>query len=927
MRRFIAYVVMMLTMLSVLVFNTQSVLEGSTNAMEYGKATKLTYALTNRDISVYPNTNYPDLNASGITDLDDDNDIKSKIMSRLEDAGVRNADVELVKGTSNEGYKINVSFTPLSETEKSNVRTLLEFEGVLAIGTVGDDTVYYENSGENGTIFESDGDDVAELVYSGTTPYPAIIINDTTKMDDLITAAKNAAEAHKGDTETESSASTSSSSIAESASRQYFADGDGSEEEETDPNETRLILWNNKTSDDTYDKAYGMNGEYVDEAVKSKVICELDTSNYSADNKLITITSDLEGNAFTVSTARALVNALNSDDYGFDIEYLYENSVYSAFGTSALSRTYYVFLGVLLVIAILLIVMYGYSGVTAGLNMMVSTMVSLLLFNLLGFEFSVAGLVGLIVTSVLSVMMSSNYFEKVKQEMKLGRSPEKANREGYRKGFFGALDLSLVAFAGSLFSFLISTGSYKTFFGAIMIGTVFTFIITNFMDKWMTYWLVKGAEENDKPYFGFKRKEKEPKKFVSEKKSANVKKMSFVAVIAALIVGVSLPLTNALSKQSYGFFNGSDAYSTGYMLNITFNDDSQSYTPLDSKTNYISYLEKIGSENQYYKFEMVEKGSSQKDTSLPKVTYDNDSITVNIVEKLDDEQNTYFIHYFTVAIEEDINEKGSSGYSVLSAIEETMNDRVSITLDDNTTINPVQDTHYQTDSLEVTCLATEPADKEYDTNNLLLLIFLVAVFAAIYILLRYGLNLFLTFVATGTIEAGLAVGLLSLTRLSYTPYVGFALLALTLITGLILLPLLSDNKAVIKEKGLKNNCTEEQHAEIENQTANRALPTILITLISTILLFVSFFFVNSSLLSTSLMAIILAVVSIFVSYLFGLNFYHFLVTHIHFTKIKNFFYNRKEESDEKKKDGQNNIRYVDEDGPHETIIPGMNDFH
>ena len=46
MRRFLAYIVMMLTVISTLVFNTQTIFESTTDAMEYGKSTQLTFSLT-----------------------------------------------------------------------------------------------------------------------------------------------------------------------------------------------------------------------------------------------------------------------------------------------------------------------------------------------------------------------------------------------------------------------------------------------------------------------------------------------------------------------------------------------------------------------------------------------------------------------------------------------------------------------------------------------------------------------------------------------------------------------------------------------------------------------------------------------------------------------------------------------------------------
>ena len=131
----------------------------------------------------------------------------------------------------------------------------------------------------------------------------------------------------------------------------------------------------------------------------------MDTSNYSSENKMIALTSDKDGNAFTVSSARAMVSMLNSEDYGFDIHYLYSNAIYAGFGSNAFKKTYIGFGVALLVIAVLLIALYGFSGITSSINLLASLFISVILFNLLGFEFSIAGIAGLCVVAVFSIFL------------------------------------------------------------------------------------------------------------------------------------------------------------------------------------------------------------------------------------------------------------------------------------------------------------------------------------------------------------------------------------------------------------------------------------------------------------------------------------------------------------------------------------------
>lgn len=941
MRRFLAYVVMMLTVVSTLVFNTQSVFESTTDAMEYGKSTQLTFSLTNRDEADYPIGSYPNMNPdvkkNDLTKID----IENRIMSRLDDLGVRNANVELVKGIESgeeagEAYRVNVSFSPLSTAELDNVKKVLSYDGSLSIATVGDDTVYYQDRKE---FFDTDK--VAELVYSGTTPYPAIRIQSTSVMDDLITKAKTAAESHKEDKKTEDSTT-------KSRNRKYANDAQGGEgkEDAAASQETKLYLWNNKTKDDTYNKAYGYNGETVDSEVLNKVVCVLDTSNYSADNKIITMTSDKDGNAFTVSSARAMVSMLNAEDYGFDIHYLYSNPVYAGFGANALRNTYIGFAVALLAIAVLMIVFYGLSGITASINLFASVFVSTLLFNLLGFEFSVAGVIGLAVVSVFSVFLSVNYFQHVKNELKKGRDIEKANREGYRKSFFGGLDTGIVLFVASLFSFLLSLGSFKTFFGAVMVGTLFSWIITTFMNKWGTYWLCKDVKENNRPFFGFFKNNKEKEvKAVKPGKKGRAPLYATLAVSLGLLA-VALPLNFALGQGELPFFNNSGTYADSYQLSIEFATYSASYNRLESSQTYIKYLQSIGKDSDE-KFVLESRDSYKDSVKDGVVTYNPTTAFVNVVEKKDDDGLTYFVTYFTLHTDQDLNVVKSSSNSnktVKEAISDAMNDTSTNVEIDGTNINPLADGNYMAKSFHIYSQKTTALNLVHDIKNLFLIVFLIAAFASIYAFIRFGLNMFLTVLTSGTVFAALSIGLLSITKLAFNPYIAFVVLAVNLVYDFLMIPLFNENKPILKELGLKGVADEEKRASVLNDLISKNGIVILLSLVSMLVLMVPVFFIDISLLSSTILGVLLSVLA-FVSLIgFALPFYLLCTSHISFRRLTDWFTMKRESRNEKKEKAKeerkeeaskavnpnefapDGTRYVDPEGPHETIIIGMNEF-
>lgn len=918
MRRFLAYLIMMLTAIGVIVFNIQSVLENTNDAMEFGRGTELVYSLSKRNVDNYDSTLNPTLINDGAEDLKDI-DIANEVMERLDLAGVRNADVQVVEGdeNTNEGYELRVTISPLSETELNNVKLILGSTGTLTIGTFGDDYLLSEDGGE---FFDTD--EIATLIYNGTTPYPAINVLSTEVFDELSSQATTAGENHANDTVVGEDTSSNSSDS----------------EEDSDASSIRgttLYLWMNKTKDDTFAKAYGVNDEEVDEEVKKKVIAEISVSDFDSNSKMLVLSSDIDGNAFTISTARAFVNALNATDYGFDIEYLYQNSVAPSFGNGAINLCYLVAGVAILVVAILMVLLFGISGLTGAVTLVLSGFVSLWLISLLGFEFSIASIAGIFVTMALSLFISANYFIRVRQEFPKKETLEKANREGYRKSFFIGLDTAVVLLIVSLFGFLFATGSFQTFFGTIMIGTIVSYLLTNYLNKWATYWLVKDSDKGITPYFQLlvgKKEKKAPSFVSSEKKHPSRFLMPIIGFVSFALLAVSLPASNALSGSGFNVFNNSGSYAEGYTLNINYTMELQKYDSLENSNQFLSYLVSMGIDNdgEQHFYAVSSEDSSQASETNPDMTfiYYPNTASFNVLEKKDDEGQTIYVAYFSVDVDRNLNNLvvDQYGTSLLNYIQQTMLEG-EIEDANGIIIRPGQDPHYVADSLIVGSYVLLPTNVYYSSVNLFLLVFLLPVFAAVYILIRYGILASLAGLVGGEAYSALLIGLLSATRVPFNSYSAFGILAGFSLMLLFVIPVLGMNKVILKERGIRRDASAEVRAEITNVEADLALPSILVSAIGLALLFLSFFFLNADTIALGGIGLVASLLVIPFLLYFLLPLYHFFSVRVNFRKIRSLYESHREKKGiQKAKPAADGIVYVDEDSPHETIVPGLNDF-
>ena len=919
MRRLLAYLIMMFTAIGVIVFNIQSVLETTNDGMEFGRGTELVFALSKRDIDDYDSTYYPTMVNDGTDDLTDI-DISERVMERLDLAGVRNADVRVVEGDSqtNVGYELRVTMSPLSDNELNNVRNVLSMTGSLMVGTFGDDYLMSQDSGQ---FFSTDT--VAEIVYNGTTPYVALNLSSATDFETMRDQAEEAGTNHADDTVAGETEDTS--------------DDSESDDSTSDTRGTTLYLWANKMLDDTFAKAYGVNDAVVMEETKNKVLAEMAVSNYNEDTQQIVITSDMDGNAFTVASARALVTSLNATDYGFNIEYLYENAVAPTFGNGSISTAYLICGLALLVVSILFVVFFGLSGLTGAVTLSLSTFASLWLVTALGFELSVSTIVGLFVIAALSSFLSLNYFTHVRQEYRLKGDLEKANREGYRRSFFLSLDASVVVLIVSLFGFLFATGYFQTFFGTIMIGSILTFFATNYLNKWAMYWLTKDSKRGLVPAFALftMKAKKEGKKFspVSlEKKHYSKLSWPIFGSVALALLAIALPITQAFGGDGFSIFNNAGTYEESFTLSISYRSDLVAYDRLTTSERFLGYLEELGKmeEGNSYVLVSEEDASSYEKENGPieyGFVYYPETASLNTIERKDENDNSYFLTYFSVDIDRNVSElELQDGQQFLNFLDQGIRERI-VTVD-NITISLGNDAHFDSSSLELGSYVVTPTNVYHSSVNLFLILFVLPLFAAFYLFLRYGILVGLTTAATGEVFSSLAIGLLSATRIPFNSYSAFGVLATFLLVLFLIVPLLGRNKVLLKELKARHDADAELRTRLCNDSALRSFPAVLGTGISMILLSLSFFLLNSA---TIPLAGILALGSLLVLLtlvLFSLPFYHFLSLHISFKKVHAYLEKRREKKGiAKAKPAKDGIVYVDEDSPHETIIPGLNDFH
>ena len=130
----------------------------------------------------------------------------------------------------------------------------------------------------------------------------------------------------------------------------------------------------------------------------------------------------------------------------------------------------------LILVAIFLLVLYRFLGLVAVVGLAIYGLfyyAAILLFNV---TLTLPGFAGLILTIGVAADANVVVFERIKEEVRAGKSVRAAISAGYGKGFHTILDANVVTAITALVLFLIAVASVKGFALMLLIGTVISLI-------------------------------------------------------------------------------------------------------------------------------------------------------------------------------------------------------------------------------------------------------------------------------------------------------------------------------------------------------------------------------------------------------------------------------------------------------------------
>lgn len=187
--------------------------------------------------------------------------------------------------------------------------------------------------------------------------------------------------------------------------------------------------------------------------------------------------------SFTMEEARDLAIVLRAGALPAPVNVLEERTVGPSLGRDSIKQGIMAtIIGSLLVI-LFMIIYYRLSGLVADSVLILNIIVLLGVLAAFKATLTLPGIAGIVLTVGMAVDANVLIFERIREELRLGKTPRAAIDAGYSKAFLTIMDSNVTTLIAALFLFGFGTGPVKGFALTLSIGIIVSMFTAIFVTR------------------------------------------------------------------------------------------------------------------------------------------------------------------------------------------------------------------------------------------------------------------------------------------------------------------------------------------------------------------------------------------------------------------------------------------------------------
>lgn len=258
-------------------------------------------------------------------------------------------------------------------------------------------------------------------------------------------------------------------------------------------NPNLMVIWMDfEESKDSYEKELqkeqeGKTPKYVSAAQVSQPINSTD----------VEISGGFSGKD-GLQRAKTIADLLNSGSLPVELNEIYSTSVGAQFGQDALQKTVFASALGIGIIFIFMLLYYKVPGIIAVITLSAYVYLTIIAFNMIHGVLTLPGIAALVLGVGMAVDANIIMYERIKDELRVGRSLKQAYHKGSNSSFLTIFDANLTTVLAALVLFIYGQSSVKGFATMLLLAILMSFITSVFFTRFLLALVVNSGLLNKK---------------------------------------------------------------------------------------------------------------------------------------------------------------------------------------------------------------------------------------------------------------------------------------------------------------------------------------------------------------------------------------------------------------------------------------------
>jgi preprotein translocase subunit SecD len=197
---------------------------------------------------------------------------------------------------------------------------------------------------------------------------------------------------------------------------------------------------------------------------------------------------------FTKESADDLALTLQSGALPAPIEYQEERTVGPSLGADSIRAGVTASITGLAFVVLFMLFYYRWSGVNAVVALLLNIILMMAALIVFGATLTLPGIAGIILTIGMAVDSNVLIFERIREELRTGKTTASAIDQGFARAFVTIIDTHVTTIISSLFLFVFGTGPIRGFAVTLVIGLIVNLFTAVYVSRTIFMWLLSRKE-------------------------------------------------------------------------------------------------------------------------------------------------------------------------------------------------------------------------------------------------------------------------------------------------------------------------------------------------------------------------------------------------------------------------------------------------